>query len=440
VVTPEIRYARNGDISIAYYVRGGGPDLVLIPGFVSHAEAAWEYPPLARMLKRLSGFSRLIAFDKRGTGLSDRGVEHTIEGYVADVRAVMDACGSAQAAVFGVSEGGATALLFAATYPEHTSALIVYGSYARLAAAPDYPLGFDPGRLADSARFVSERWGSGVGLNSWAPSLAGDASARRWWAQFQRLAASPRDVRTIMSSYAQTDVRPALQAISAPTLVIHRRNDKMVPAAIGRYVADHVTGARWCEIDGTDHFVFTDNADALLDEIEEFLTGARHAPEPTRKLATVLFTDIVGSTERAASLGDGAWRSLLERHDSMIRRALMRFSGREIKSTGDGFIAVFDGPSAAIRGAEAIRDGASALGLDVRAGIHTGEVELLGDDIGGIAVHIARRVADLPGPGEIWVSGTVPGVAVGSGIEFDERGSHTLKGVPGTWPVFAVKT
>ncbi|MFY9614765.1 MAG: adenylate/guanylate cyclase domain-containing protein [Candidatus Dormiibacterota bacterium] len=413
---------------------------MLVPGFVSHSDAAWDFPPIARLFERLGTFARVVVFDKRGTGASDRGVELTIEGYVADLKAVMDACDLKQPAILGISEGGSAALLFAATYPERTSALIVYGGYARLATAPDYPLGATSEQLLASADYVAERWGTGVGLRGWAPSLGSDDESRRFWGQFQRLAASPRDIKAIMSAYAFLDVRPALGAISAPTLVIHRKGDIMVPVALGRYIADNVSGAKFLELEGSDHLFFAGDPDQIVDAVEEFLTGARHAPEPTRRLATVLFTDIVGSTERASSLGDETWRTTLERHDAMVRRALARFSGREIKSTGDGFLAIFEGPTAAIRCAESIRGGAMGLGLDVRIGIHTGEIELMGDDVGGIGVHIASRVADLPGPGEIWVSATVPGVVVGSGIEFAERGSHTLKGIPGTWPIFAVES
>jgi pimeloyl-ACP methyl ester carboxylesterase len=439
VIKPEIKYARSGELSIAYSVVGNGPtDLVLIPGFESHLEMGWDYPPVARFLERLARFSRLIVFDKRGSGLSDRGVETTIEGYMADTIAVMEACGSQQAALVGVSEGGSTALLTAATHPELTSALVVYGGFARLATAADYPMGFDVDGLLASANYVADRWGSGVGLRGWAPSLGDDPEAREYWARFQRLSASPRDVRRAMSAYATTDVRHALAAITAPTLVIHRKDDLMVPVAMGRLIADNVPGARFIELEGRDHLFFTENADLIVDEIEEFLTGARHGPEPTRRLATVLFTDIVGSTERAAAAGDQAWRALLERHDAMIRRTLARFSGREVKTTGDGFLAVFEGPTAAIRCADAIRGGALAIGIEVRAGIHSGEIELIGDDVGGIAVHIAQRVSSLSGANEILVSGTVPGLAVGSGIGFTDRGERTLKGVPGEWPIFAV--
>jgi pimeloyl-ACP methyl ester carboxylesterase len=441
-VEGEIRYAKSGDISVAYNSFGTGDiDLLVVPGFVSHVEASWENPDIARFYRRLASFARLTLFDKRGTGLSDRGVGHsTIEDYAGDAGALMEAAGSERAAIMGVSEGGSTALLFAATYPERTSALIIYGSYARLAFSEDYPIGFPVDRLLAGAEHVSEQWGTGMGLEGWAPSLADDERSRQWWAQFQRLAASPGDVKAIMSAYASIDIRRALPAISAPTLVIHKKGDRIVPVEMGRFLAKNIPGATYLELPGMDHLPWTEEPEAIIGEIEEFLTGVRHAPEATRKLATVVFTDIVGSTQLAASLGDRAWRDLLERHDGMIRRSLTRFTGREVKNTGDGFLAVFEGPTAAIRFGEAIRGGALALDCEVRMGIHTGEVEIIGEDIGGIAVHIARRVADMAGPGEIWVSGTVPGIVAGSGIQFREQGAKALRGVPGEWPLFAVSS
>lgn len=438
----EINYARSGDISIAYSVIGSGPiDLVLIPGFESHLEFAQEDPDMSRLVDGLASFTRLITFDKRGTGLSDRGaIERTIERYMADTLAVMDAAGSESPAIFGVSEGGATALLFAATYPERTSQLIVYGGFARVAQAPDYPQGLPAEVILASADFAAEHWGTGVGLSAWAPSQGQDEAARRRWAQFQRLTATPRDVKATITAYAYIDVRHALSAIGAPTLVLHRREDRMVPIDWGRYIADHIPGAKFVELEGADHLPFTGHSEAIIEEVQEFLTGARVGSKPTRKLATILFTDIVGSTGLAASLGDKEWRAVLERHDAMIRRALERFSGKEIKTTGDGFLALFEGPTAAIRCAQAVVGGASALGCEVRAGLHTGEVEVAGEDVSGIAVHIARRVADLAGTGEIWVSSTVPGVVFGSGVEFDNRGTHSLKGVPGEWSLHSVET
>lgn len=395
---------------------------------------------MARFLDRLSSFARVISFDRRGTGLSDRGVgPATLEDHVRDVGTVMDAAGSEQAAVAGQSEGGTVALLSAATYPERTEALILWGAFARFAEAPDYPIGFPEHYFEEASDYVGERWGTGVGLSAWAPSVADDPSVREWWARFQRLAASPGDVRAVYGSYPEMDVRGVLPAISVPTLVLHRRDDRMVPVEMGRYVAERIEGARFVELPGADHFLQTENPGAALEEMEEFLTGTRHGGEPTRRLATVVVTDIVGSTEEAAERGDREWVDLLERHNAMTRRALRRFDGREVQTTGDGFLAVFDGPTSAVRCAEAIRDGAAGLGCEIRAGVHTGEIELREDDIGGIAVHIASRVADLAEAGEIWVSATVPGVVVGSGIEFSDRGSHELKGVPGEWELYAVE-
>ena len=439
---PEIHYAKSGEVSIAYSVHGDGPfDLVAVPGFVSHLEFGWEEPTFARVLERLGSFARVIGFDKRGTGLSDRGIGvASLEEYVSDVRSVMDAVGSEQAALWGISEGGAIAALFAATHPERVRALVIYGGWARVAWAPDYPFGIQKELLESGANFVADTWGTGVGLSAWAPSLGKDPRMRQWWAQFQRLAASPRDVREIMSLYASIDVRQALPTITAPALVLHRKGDLIVTVESGRYLASHIPGAKYLELDGADHFPWTEDADSVLGEVEEFLTGMRQGPEPTRRLATVLFTDIVGSTQRMSEIGDRKWRDLLERHDGMVRRALSRFSGQEVNTTGDGFLALFDGPSAAIRCADAIRGGASGLGCGVRIGVHTGEIEEMGQDVGGLAVNIARRVADLAGGGEIWVSGTVPGLVVGSGIEFKELGSRSLKGISGDWPLFSVES
>lgn len=438
---PEILYAKSGDVSIAYSVFGDGPfDLVVVPGFVSHLEFAFQEPDLARFFDRLGSFARVILFDKRGTGLSDRGIGvASLEEYVGDVRSVMDAVGSKSAALFGVSEGGSIAALFAATHPDRVRALVIYGGWARVTWAPDYPIGIQKEILESGASYVADKWGTGVGLSAWAPSVANNARVRQWWAQFQRLAASPRDVREIIGLYASLDVRQALPTITASTLVIHRKDDIMVTVESGRYLADHIPETKYVELDGADHFPWTADADSILGEIEEFLTGIRQGPEPARRLATVLFTDIVGSTERMSAMGDRKWRDLLESHDAMVRRAFSRFAGKEVNTTGDGFLALFDGPTAAIRCADAIRGGASGLDCDVRIGIHTGEVEEMGEDISGLAVNIARRVADLTGAGQIWVSGTVPGLVVGSGIEFIEEASRTLKGIPGEWSLFSVK-
>ena len=439
--SPEIRYAKNGEIHIAYMIYGEGPnDLVWVPGFASHIELVQEHPFAAKGRQRLGKFARVIAFDKRGTGLSDRGhAVAPLEDYANDVGIVMDDAGVERAAVLGISEGGSIAALFAAMFPERVSALIIYGGWPRIVQAPDFPIGIPSDMLAQFIDYLAGNWGTPVGLDRFAPSIKDDPEMQEWWARYRRLSASPSDVRAMLQMYSTLDVRDILPTIRVPTLVLHRKGDEVAPVEAGRYLADHIPGARYVELEGTDHMMWTQTPDQIVGEIEEFLTGARQAPELTRKLSTVLFTDIVGSTETAAGMGDKAWRELLQRHDAMIRRALESSSGREIKSTGDGFLAIFDGPSAAIRSAEAIRGGASGLGLTVRAGVHTGEIELMGDDIGGLAVHIARRVGDLAGSDEIWVSGTVPGVAVGSGIEFEERGTHSLKGVPGDWSLFSVR-
>ncbi|HVE92022.1 MAG TPA: alpha/beta fold hydrolase [Actinomycetota bacterium] len=436
---PVIAYARNGDVSLAYSARGSGPDLLLIPGFVSHIEFALEEPTLARFLEVLSSFCRLITYDKRGTGLSDRGIGiATLEDHMSDALAVMEASGVPRAHILGFSEGGATALLLAATRPDRVSGLLVYGAGARVAEAPDYPIG-TPCELIEWARdYMADGWGTGVGLDLWAPSVSGDQAVVRWWAQFQRLSAGPRDIRNAFNALLHMDIREALPAITVPTLVMHRVRDIVVPIALGRYIAEHVPGARMVELDGEDHLFWTQNVDEVLAEIEQVVTGTQSAPEPRRKLATVLFTDIVGSTGAASEKGDSEWRNVLARHDAMVRRALDRFGGEEVKTTGDGFLATFDGPTSAIRCGTAVVDGAVALGLQVRVGVHTGEVELLDRDIGGIGVHIARRVMDLASPGEVWTSATVPGIVVGSGARFASRGSHALKGLPGDWELYAV--
>jgi pimeloyl-ACP methyl ester carboxylesterase len=437
----EIHYARSGDLSIAYSVNGDGPDLLVAPGFISHLDFIWEELSVAHFYSRLASFRRVITFDKRGTGLSDPASHApTLEECVDDLRAVMAAAGSERADVLGISEGGAMAMLMAASHPRRVEALVLYGSFARLLQSPDYPLGVSGEQLAKLAEVSAKGWGEGIGLGAWAPSRRDDDELRRWWARLQRAAASPGMVHNIFSLYPALDIREVLPAIQAPTLVVHRRGDRMIHPAMGRYLADHIPGAKLVELDGTDHLFFTGDADAILDEIEEFLTGVRPQPPVTRVLATVLFTDIVGSTERAAELGDERWRELLTRHDARVRRQLERFQGREVNTTGDGFVATFDGPARAIRCATAVCDAVRALGVEVHAGLHTGEVEMRGGDISGIAVHLAARVASAAGPGEVLVSRTVVDLVVGSGLEFEDRGDRFLKGVPGEWRLFAVAT
>ena len=435
------QYALSTDgTSIAYQVHGDGPiDLVFISGFVSHAELFWEEPAIARFLRRLTSFSRLVVFDKRGQGLSDRlGRPPTLEETMDDLEAVMDAAGCERAAIFGISEGGPMSALFAATHPGRVSSLVLYGTYARMTKAPDFPQGVDPERLERWANLVREEWGGAVAVELWAPSAAGDPEFERWWARLLRQGTSPAGAIELMNLYKEIDVRAALPAIDVPTLVLHRRDDRLVPARQARYLAEHIRDARYVELQGADHLPTVGDHDALLDEVEEFLVGSRRNREAERALATILFTDIVGSTETAARLGDSRWRDLLERHDATVRRELAVHRGHEVKTMGDGFLATFDGPARAIRCAVAIRDELRETGIEVRAGIHTGEVELIGTDVGGMAVNIGARVGALGGAGEVLVSNTVRELVVGSGIGFEDRGSHELKGAPGEWRLFAV--
>ena len=437
---PDIHYAKSGDLNVAYTSLGEGPDLVVAPGFISHLEVGWEEPAVARFYTRLASFRRVITFDKRGTGLSDP-ANHapTLEESVDDIRAVMDAAGVQRADVLGVSEGGTMATLFAATNPERVKALLLYGTYARLLEASDYPIGVRAEGLERLIEISGEGWGDGVALALWAPSRRDDLDMRQWWARLQRMAASPGMVRNIFALYPKMDIRDVLPTIQVPTLVLHRRDDRMVALEMGRYLADHIPGAKFVELEGTDHLFFTGDADAIVDEIEEFLTGVRPVPAIERVLATVLFTDIVDSTRCAVELGDERWKELLGRHDAQVRRQLERFQGREVNTTGDGFVATFDGPARAIRCATAIRDAVRSLGLEVRAGVHTGEVEVRDDDISGIAVHLAARVAGAAGAGEVLVSRTVVDLVAGSGLSFAARGEYALKGVPGEWELFAVE-
>ena len=437
---PETRYAKSGEIHIAYQVVGDGPlDLVLFPGFVSHLEYRWEDPGYSRLLGRLASFSRLITFDKRGTGLSDRtaGLD-TLEQRMDDARAVMDAVGSSRAALFGWSEGGPMCALFAATYPERTTALILLGAYARRAWAEDHPWGVPPEQAPRVLEIIEREWGGPVGLEIWAPSAAADDRFRRWWATYLRLSASPGAALAIMQMNLGIDARHILPAVRVPTLIMHRAGDRLTNVSQGRYLAEHIAGAKYVELPGEDHVPWVGDVDTIADEVEEFLTGVRHGAEPDRVLATVLFTDIVRSTERAAALGDRRWRDLLDAHHAAVRRELARFRGREVHTAGDGFLATFDGPARAIRCSGAIIAAVRPLGIEVRAGLHTGEIELMGDDIGGIAVHIAARVSGLAKPGEVLVTGTVKDLVAGSGTRFTDRGTHDLKGVEDAWRLFAV--
>ena len=441
-MTPETRYARSGDVNIAYQVVGDAPrDLVLVPGWVSNIEVLWEGAACARFLERLASFSRLILFDKRGTGLSDRVPDlPTLETRMDDVRAVMDAAGSERAALLGYSEGGLLCLLFAATYPARANAVIMTGSYARLLWSPDYPWGRNAEAMAEWMATCERQWGGPVGLDQRWPSAAKDERARQWWARLLRMGASPGANRALQLMNAETDVRHVLPAIRVPTLLLHSAGDRALPVAGTRYMADRIPGAKYVELPGRDHLPWGEDADAILDEVQEFLTGIRQGPEPDRVLATVLFTDIVGSTEKASALGDRRWRDLLEAHHEIVRRELGRFRGREIDTAGDGVLATFDGPARGVRCARAVSDGVRSLGLDVRAGLHTGEVELTSDKVSGLAVHIGARVAAAAGPGEVLVSSTVKDLVAGSGLRFQDRGLQTLKGVPGEWHLFALES
>jgi pimeloyl-ACP methyl ester carboxylesterase len=438
----EVRYANSDGVNVAYRVSGSGPvDVVFIGGWVTHMEVAEEDPGIARLHSALRRFARVVEFDKRGTGLSDRVPDDrlpTMEERMDDIRAVMDAAGLERASIIGFSEGGALAILFAATYPQRTTSLVLWGSYASMVQRPDYQWGLTQDQLALTAAAYLERWGTGVGLGAFAPSRRSDPAARRWWGRFQRMAASPAAAVALLRMNAEIDVRGALGAISAPTLILHRRQDVVITVEHSRYLAERISGSRLVELEGQDHWIWVGELGAVVEEIEEFLTGSRRAVQPERALATIMFTDIVGSTERAAEIGDARWREVLEGHDAMIRAELARHRGREIKSVGDGFLATFDGPARAIRCACAILEQARRLGLEVRAGIHTGECELIGEDIGGIGVHIGARVAALAEPAEVLVSRTVTDLVAGSGIEFKPRGERRLKGVPGEWALFSV--
>ncbi len=437
---PEIRYARNGDVSIAYRVLGDGPiDLVHVGGFVSHLEVAWELPLARSFFDRLTSFARVIVWDKREQGLSDRlGQPPTLEQGMDDLRAVMDAADVDRAALLGVSEGGPMSILFAASFPERVSHLILYGTYARLTRADDYPVGTPRDRMEHWLDGMVAGWGGPAGIKLFAPSAAGDEEFAAWWSHLLRSGTSPRAALDLMRMYLDLDVRPALPALTAPTLILHRTGDRVAPTAFARALATMIPHARYAELEGEDHVGFVGDQEPILDEIEEFVTGTRREREPERVLATVLFTDIVDSTGHVASAGDRDWRQTLERHDQLVRRELVRFRGREIKHTGDGFLATFDGPARAVQCAAAITEGVRRLGLEVRAGVHTGECEVRGGDLAGMAVHIGARVGAIAGSGEVLVSNTVKDLVIGSGLEFADRGSAQLKGVPGEWRLYAL--
>jgi class 3 adenylate cyclase len=439
---PQTQYAKTGNVQIAYQVIGDGPiDLVLVPEWFSNVEASWDVAPLARMLRRFGSFSRLITFDKGGSGLSDPvplADLPSLEVWIDDVQAVMDAAGSEQAALLADGGGGPMALMFAATHPERVAALVLVNSFARMAHGPDYPAGLPVEALERFPAWLKTAWGTGRTLPVAAPSAPVAGPVYDAYTRFERVSASPGTVEAIMSMVLALDVRSVLPTISAPTLVIHRDGDQYVAPEHGRYLADHITSARYVELPGRDHHYFFGDADGLLAEVQEFLTGVRAPPEPDRVLTTILFTDVVSSTARTAQLGDRRWHDLLDDLDALVDQQVKRFRGTFVKETGDGALATFDGPARAIHCACSITEVVRDLGLEVRSGLHTGELELRDGDVVGFAVNLAARVVDQAKPGEVLVSRTVVDLVAGSGLGFEDRGIHPLKGVPGDWQLYAV--
>lgn len=437
---PETKYTRSGDIHIAYQVLGHGPlDLIFVPGWVSHVELAWEEPTLARFLNRLAAFSRLITFDKRGTGLSDRVPNDqlpTLDERMDDLRAVMDAAGSERAALLGVSEGGPLCALFAATYPERTQALVMYGTYSKRIWSADYPWAPTQENREQEYALIEREWGGQMDIANLVPSKIDDEEFTRRLATFMRRSASPGAAVALLRMNTQIDIRALLPTIRVPTLVTHRSGDLIANVEEGHWLAEQITGARFVELPGNDHLPWVGDQDAILDEVQEFLTGARPVVEVDRIISTLLFTDIVGSTELADRLGDRAWIELLEQHHFMVRSELSRYRGHEVDTAGDGFFATFDGPTRALRCALAIIEAGQRLGINIRAGLHTGEIEVTGSKIGGIALHIGSRVAAAAKPGEVRVTSTVKDLVTGAQFGFMDMGSHQLKGVPGEWKLF----
>lgn len=440
---PTTQYARSGEASIAYQVVGeGSVDLMICFGWISHVDRIWDLPASRRFLERLAEFSRLIVFDRRGSGLSDDlGDGHTLEDDAADALAVLDAVGSERAALYTKAIGGPIGAILAAEHPERVTALITYGSAACTTWAPDYDWVMT---AEERERLMEETLGEWSEIQSremarWAPSVADDPSLGAWFAQMTRSIASPGKARKRWIEAGNLDAREYLPRIRVPTLVMHRPDELVWDVRHSRYLAEHIPGARYVELEGTDSLDFLGDSEAIVGEIEEFLTGVRSGRESSRALLTVMFTDIVDSTARASQLGDERWRDLLAGHDKLIRRELTRFGGREVKTIGDGFLATFAGPpSGALNCAQSIVASAGELGIEVRVGLHTGECEVIGDDIGGMAVHVAARIGSLAGGGQVLVSGAVSGMVVGGPFTFEDRGSHELKGVPGQWQLFAL--
>jgi class 3 adenylate cyclase len=439
---PPVRYAKSGDIEIAYQVLGDANlDLVFFAGWISHLDLAWEDPLRAAFYRRLASFSRLILFDKRGTGLSERDDRSsTLEQRMDDVRAVMDAAGSERAALFGLSEGGPLSMLFAATYPARVQALVLCETLVGGTQDPDFLPGQQARDIFTSLhRVVEDSWGEGSSLEWLAPSLRDVAASRDYLARFERASATPATAHDHLNWLTNIDVRPIATSLLLPTLVIHREGDRVIPVEMGRWLGGHIKGASYLEQADENHVPWVGATGELLDAVEEFLTGSQHRPEPNRMLATILFTDIVGSTDSAMRLGDRRWSEILEAHHRVVRQQLDRFRGREIDTAGDGFLAAFDGPARAVGCACSIREAVRSIGLEIRAGIHTGEVEIANDKIAGIAVHIGARVGAAAAAGEVLVSRTVTDLVAGSGIRFNYRGEHKLRGVPGDWQLFSAQ-
>jgi pimeloyl-ACP methyl ester carboxylesterase/DNA-binding winged helix-turn-helix (wHTH) protein len=436
---PPVRYARSGDIHIAYRVYGAGPrDIVMIPGTLAHLDVFWAIPSYQRLLKRLTAFARVIIFDKRGQGLSDRVVaEQTMEERIDDVRAVMDAAGSRSATIYGWSEGGPMSIMFAATHPERVTALILYGTFA---SVKDKPWALSREEWEASLADIENHWGEGIMLRQNAPSAASDPAMVEWGCRFERATASPGSIVALLRANYEIDVRHILPTINVPTLVMHRTGDAGIPLASGRYLAEHVPGAIFDEIPGDDHF-FTDaeTANFVADKIERFVTGSLHRPEPDRVLATVMFTHIADAIERAATMGERRWSELLRRFYELLRAELETFRGREIRTVSDGLLVTFDGPARAIRCACSVRDKVTRLGLHLRTGLHTGECDLSGDNLHGIAVDIAATIASIAASDQVMLSSTVKDLVAGSNLRFADRGTHTLKDIPGEWRLFEAR-
>ena len=439
---PETRYVDSDGVGIAYQMVGGGPlDIVMVPGFASHLEHAWEHPKLAHYYHRLSSFARLTLLDKRGTGLSDRVSPNELPGIEQrkdDLKAVMDAARVERASLVAHSDGGPLAMLFAATYPQRVDHLVLINTYARRVSSFDHEPALSPEAYAGFARELAENWGQPIAAELLAPDSARDPEFTTWWAAALRQSMSPSAARAMVAMNAAIDVRAALPAIHVPTLVIHRTGDGATPVSGGRFIAESIPDARFLEVPGNDHFPWLGDAETILTAIEEFVTGERSGAMPNQVLATMLFTDIVSSTQRAAELGDRDWTALLKTHDGIVKSEVSRHGGRTVRHTGDGTLSVFEGPARAARSWRSISRRVNEIGLHIRGGLHTSEIEMTDDELSGLGVHIAARLMDLAAPDELIVSSVVRDLSVGSGLEFTERGRFPLKGVPGDWQVYGI--